>query len=90
MAAKLGKKRAEGYQLILNITAVGLIVYFVRVSTAHDGLLIALVGLLFLGHWIGLRGLDNTTKNRSKYNALLKFHVLLTLVMVVTVAFILL
>ncbi len=90
LAAKLGKKRAEAYQLILNITAVGLIIYFVRASTAHDGLLIALVGLLFLGHWIGLRGMDNTTKNRSKYNALLKFHVLLTLVMVVTVAFILL
>ncbi len=90
LAAKLGKKRAEAYQLILNITAVGIIIYFVRASTAHDGLLIALVGLLFLGHWIGLRGMDNTTKNRSKYNALLKFHVLLTLVMVVTVAFILL
>ncbi len=89
LAAKLGKRRAEIYQLILNITAIGFLIYFIRVSTAHDGLLIALVGLLFLAHWIGLRGLDNAAKNRPKYNALLKFHVLLTLLMVVTITFLL-
>lgn len=90
LAAKLGKKGAEVYQLLLNVVAIGLLIYFFNSATAHDGLLIALVGLLFLVHWIILRGLNNTETYRSKYNALLKFHVLLTLVTVIMLAFILL
>ena len=89
LAVKLGKKNAEVYQLLLNVTAVGLLVYFVRLNTAHGGLLIAIVGLLFIAHWIVLRGLQNIETQRANYNKLLKTHVLLTLLMVLTLAFIL-
>ncbi|MFT5512820.1 MAG: 1,4-dihydroxy-2-naphthoate octaprenyltransferase [Bacteroidia bacterium] len=90
LAVKLGKKGAEVYQLLLNVVAIGLLIYFFQSSTAHDGLLIALVGLLFIVHWLVLRSLNNTKAFRSKYNAMLKFHVLLTQLNVIMIGFILL
>jgi 1,4-dihydroxy-2-naphthoate polyprenyltransferase len=90
LAVKLGKTGAEVYQLVLSLVAILLLIYFFNTSTANDGLLIALVGILLFVHWLGLRSLANTAKNRPKYNRLLKFQVLLTLIVVILMAFILL
>lgn len=83
LAARLGKKGADIYQLVLNVGGVGLLFVFFQQSTANHGLLVLLVGGLFVFHWVKLRSLHNIPENRPVYNKLLKFHVLLTLLTVV-------
>lgn len=83
LAARLGKKGAELYQLILVIGGVGFLFIFFQKSTSNHGLMILLVGGVLLLHWMKLKSLRNTIENRPSYNKLLKFHVLINLLMVV-------
>lgn len=89
LAVKLGKQKAEVYQLILVLVSVGLMFWFVRENTGNNGLLLVLFGLLYVLHWLRLKSLENIEANREKYNAMLKFHVLLNLLFVVLVSFLL-
>lgn len=83
LAARLGKSAAEYYQLVLVLLGVGLLFLFFQRSTSSQGLLVLLMGGLFIFHWLKLRSLQNTKENRPAYNKLLKFHVLLSLLMVI-------
>ena len=89
LAVKLGKQKAEYYQLALVVISVGLLFWFIRSNTGSNGLLVVLYGLLYLVHWLRLKSLENTEENRPKYNAMLKFHVLLNLFYVLLVTILL-
>lgn len=83
LAARLGKKGAEYYQMALEIGGYVLLILFIKQSTTSNGLLIGLAMFLYLAHWTYLVRLELTPENRPKYNKLLKFHVLLNLLTVV-------
>ncbi len=83
LAVKLGKKRAEVYQLMLCMSALLLLVLFLREASASNGLVILLLVPLYLIHWLRLRSLHNRPENRAVYNTLLKMHVLLNVLTVV-------
>ncbi|MCB0732955.1 MAG: 1,4-dihydroxy-2-naphthoate octaprenyltransferase [Bacteroidetes bacterium] len=90
LATYLGANRALWYQLVLLVLAYGLMMWFIRSSSAEVGFTMWLVLPVHLLQWIALRNAVRSAAERSVFNKLLKFLVLTNLVFVIVFGILLL
>jgi 1,4-dihydroxy-2-naphthoate polyprenyltransferase len=90
LAASLGKKGAELYQLLLIIGAFICLWVFVQQTINNSRFSLFLLLPLYLFHWWLLKVLDAEPASRPSYNRLLKQMVLLNAILVLVIGLILL